>query len=197
MGIEQRRFPRYAVHLAVTYSNAAQFVADYIENLSAGGLFIAGAHQLTLEQVVNVTIALPGRGEWQIVAKAVFILDPQLAKQTGRKAGAGMEIVGKPPGFDDALLGYLVRLGRRREHAVIAAEIPGASAIADAGYQLLPLGAPADVARALASASSNVVAVIVPPSFVTTYRQAAGERLFAATTPDEIADALARIDSLL
>ena len=34
MGIDQRRHPRYGVHLAVKYTNAEQFVTDYVENLS-------------------------------------------------------------------------------------------------------------------------------------------------------------------
>jgi hypothetical protein len=30
VGIEQRKHPRFGVHLAVTYSNAEQFVTDYV-----------------------------------------------------------------------------------------------------------------------------------------------------------------------
>ena len=56
MSSEQRRYPRYGVHLAVRYTNAEEFVADYLENLSVGGLFIA------------VTLLLPrgivGTWEW-------------------------------------------------------------------------------------------------------------------------------------
>ena len=68
MGIEQRRHPRYGVHLAVRYANAEQFVADYVENLSAGGLFIAGANQLALNTETDIHIELPGQGDWTVRA---------------------------------------------------------------------------------------------------------------------------------
>src|SRR5215213_8007503 len=104
MGIDQRKHPRYGVHLAVRYTNAEQFVADYVENLSAGGLFIAGADQLPLMTETDVHIELPGQGEWIVRAKSVFVIDEAAAAKMGRKAGAGFEIQTKPPGFDDALL---------------------------------------------------------------------------------------------
>src|SRR4051812_13607613 len=126
MSIEQRRHPRYGVHIAVRYANAEQFVADYVENLSAGGLFIAGAYELPLSTETDVQVELPGQGNWTVRAKVAFLIDPTAATASGRKAGAGMEILSKPPGFDDALLGYLLRLGRRRDHNVMLGEVIGA-----------------------------------------------------------------------
>ena len=139
MSSEQRRHPRYGVHLAVRYANAEEFVADYVENLSAGGLFIAGANRLPLFTETDVHIELPGQGNWTVRAKSVFLIDDVAAEKIGRKAGAGFEILDKPPGFDDALLGYLLRLGRRRDHAVMVGEVPGVSLIGDAGYRVIPL----------------------------------------------------------
>ena len=77
MGVEQRRHPRYGVHLAVRYTNAEQFVTDYVENLSTGGLFIAGANQMPLFTETDVDIELPGQGSWKVRAKSVFIIDPK------------------------------------------------------------------------------------------------------------------------
>src|SRR5678815_1733402 len=102
MGAEQRRHPRYGVRLLVRYTNAEQFVNDYVENLSAGGLYIAGAHQLPLHSETDIYIELPGQGTWTVRAKSVFVIDARAAQTSGRKAGAGFEIIGKPPGFDDA-----------------------------------------------------------------------------------------------
>jgi len=61
MGVEheQRRHPRYGVRLSVRYSNAEQFVNDYVENLSADGLFIKGANQLPLHAETDIHIELP------------------------------------------------------------------------------------------------------------------------------------------
>ncbi|HEU4613192.1 MAG TPA: PilZ domain-containing protein [Kofleriaceae bacterium] len=198
---EQRRYPRYGVHLAVRYTNAEQFVTDYVENLSAGGLFIAGAHKLQLLTNTRVEIELPGQGTWTVGAKSVFVIDETAAQQMGRQPGAGFEIYDKPPGFDDALLGYLLRLGRRREHAVMVGEVPGINLITDAGYRVLPLESEDEVAIALANGDAKIVAIIVPPALVTPYRNRLGERgkelVFAASGVGDIVDLLARIDSLL
>jgi len=68
---EQRRDHRYRVHIGVKYGIAEQFVADYAENLSIGGLFIEGAHNLQLYERVEFEIDLPGLGHWRVVAKTV------------------------------------------------------------------------------------------------------------------------------
>jgi hypothetical protein len=201
MGIDQRKHPRYGVHLAVRYSNAEEFVADYIENLSAGGLFIAGADRMPLFTETDVHIELPGQGDWTLRAKSVFLIDGAAAAQMGRKAGAGFAILDKPPGFDDALLGYLLRLGRRRDHAVMVGEVPGVGVITDAGYRVIPLESEDEVAIALANDDAKIVAIIVQASLVTPYRDRLGEKgkelVFPANSVDDVVDILARIDSLL
>jgi PilZ domain-containing protein len=203
MGVEneQRRHPRYGVHLAVRYSNAEDFVTDYMENLSADGLFIAGANRLPLFTETDVQVELPGQGNWTVRAKSVFLIDDTAADKMGRKAGAGFKIVAKPPGFDDALLGYLLRLGRRRDHAVMVGEIPGVDLIRDAGYRVVPLESEDEVAIALANDDAKIIAIIVQASLVTPYRDRLGEKgkslVFAASSIAEVHDILARIDSLL
>lgn len=202
MAIEQRRHPRYGVHLAVKYANAEEFVTDYVENLSAGGLYIAGAQKLALHAETDVAIELPGQGAWTVRAKVAFLIDEQAARLAGREPGAGMEITTKPPGFDDALLGYLLRLGRRRDHAVMIDDgTVGASLFTDAGYRVEPLASEDEVAISLVDATAAIIAIVLPPSLVTTYRDRLGESgksiVFSATTIDDVHDILARIDSLL
>lgn len=201
MGVEQRRHPRYGVRLSVRYTNAEQFVNDYVENLSAGGLFIKGAHQLQLNAETDIHIELPGQGTWTVRAKCIFIIDEAAARHTGRRSGAGFEIIDKPPGFDDALLGYLLRLGRRREHAVMVGEVPGIQLIADAGYRIIPLESEDEVAFALADEAAKVIAVVLPTSQVQTYRDRLGDKgksvVFQAGSDDDVVDILARIDSLI
>jgi hypothetical protein len=199
--IDQRRHPRYGVHLAVRYANAEQFVTDYVENLSVGGLFIAGANQLPLFTETDVQIELPGQGSWTVRAKSVFIIDVAAAKASGRKAGAGMQIIDKPPGFDDALLGYLLRLGQRRDHALMIGQVPGHRLVTDAGYRVIALATPDEVARMAEDDQAKLVAVLVPPDDVQSYRTALGSRaadlIYAVSREDEVLDILARIDSLL
>jgi len=201
MTSEQRRHPRYGVHLAVRYANAEEFVADYVENLSAGGLFVAGANRLPLFTETDVHIELPGQGNWTVRAKSVFLIDDTAAQNMGRQAGAGFSIIDKPPGFDDALLGYLLRLGRRRDHAVMVGEVPGMNLVTDAGYRVIPLESEDEVAIALANDDAKIVAIIVQASLVQPYRDRLGEKgkslVFPASSIADIVDILARIDSLL
>lgn len=201
VGIEQRRYPRYGVHLAVRYSNAEQFVNDYVENLSIGGLFIAGAHSLPLMTETDVNVELPGQGSWTVKAKSVFIIDESAARTTGRKAGAGMEIIGKPPGFDDALLGYLLRLGQRRDHSVMCGDVAGIRVITDAGYRVIPLE-PGEVAGGyIGDALVKLIAILLPVDQVDDYRERIGDAgsayVMGVRNEGDMPDLLARIDSLL
>ncbi len=201
MGVDQRRYPRYGVHLAVRYTNAEQFVTDYVENLSIGGLFLAGAHQMPLLTETDVSIELPGQGAWNVRAKSVFIIDASAATASGRKAGAGMEIIGKPPGFDDALLGYLLRLGQRRDHSVMCGDIAGIRVITDAGYRVIALEPPEDAAKLVGDALVKLVAVLVPTDqvdyYVTRMGQPASSLVIGVRDDVDMPDVLARIDSLL
>ncbi len=185
----------------VRYTNAEAFVADYVENLSVGGLFIAGANQLPLFTETDVHVELPGQGNWTVRAKSVFLIDATAAKATGRKAGAGFQILDKPPGFDDALLGYLLRLGRRRDHSVMVGEVAGKRIVTDAGYRLIELASPEKAAASAADEDAKLVAVLVPPAQVDEYKRAVGERgaelVHAVRNEADIPDILARIDSLL
>lgn len=201
MSIEQRRFPRYGVHLAVRYTNAEQFVADYVENLSVGGLFIAGAHALPLFTESDVAIELPGQGNWTVRARAVFIIDETAAQATGRKPGAGMEIIVKPPGFEDALLGYLLRLGQRRDHSVMVGDVGGIRVIRDAGYRVIGYEPPDEAVKLLGDVLVKLVAILLPLDQVDDYRARIGEPgaslVIGVKNEADMPDILARIDSLM
>jgi hypothetical protein len=197
---EQRRHERHGVRLAVRYTNAAQFVEDYVENLSEGGLFVAGAHEHPLPDENEVEIELPGQGRWRVLARVVFRLDAEAAAKSGRTPGVGFQILGKPAGYDDALLGYLLRLGRRREFAIMVGEVAGARFLAESGYRIVPLVPEGELAAALAD--DKLLAVVVPPGQVAAYRDKAkearsGDVVFAVASDIDVADTIARIDSLL
>jgi len=180
----------------VKYTNAAEFVADYVENLSVGGLFIAGAHQRELLTDTEIDVELPGQGSWRVKARAVFRLDPAEAKRMGRRAGVGFQIIEKPPGYDDALLGYLLRLGRRRDFTVMAGDIAGRQQLVDSGYVVVPLAVDAELARALAN--DKLIAIVVPADLAEALRgYGGGERVIGIANADDIPDLIARLDSIL
>ena len=202
MGIDHRRHPRHTARLAVRYSNAAEFVLQYTENLSLGGLFIAGARDLELHSEISVDIELPGHGTFRVRAKLVFILDEATAAASGRTAGAGMEITHKPPGFEDALFAYLLRLGRRRDFAVMVGDVPGASRIKETGYHVLALEGISSFVSKLINAPVPILAVIVPPATYPAYEALArscgsGEIVHSAGSVQEFKEIMARLDGLL
>ena len=181
--IDKRRHERFGVRLLVRYTKAEEFVSDYVENLSAGGLFLAGANQLQMFTESDVNVELPGQGSWTVRARVVYLVDEQAAKASGRRAGAGREVLRKPPGYDDALLGYLLRLGRRRDHAVaVALGVVGGELFADAGYRVVAIG----------TDDPQLLAVIVPPS-----HHLRGDNVHVVESIEDVHDILARIDSLL
>jgi hypothetical protein len=180
MSNELRRHPRYGVKLAVRYTSASEFVNDYVENLSQGGLFIAGA-KLEMSQVTTVQIELPGSGQFTVTAKAVFILDDATAATTNRRPGVGMQMVEKPEGFEDALLGYLLRLGRRRDHELIVGDVPGGTFFADAGFRVVTMSQ--DALAAVLGVSDPEPPVSCP--------------VFRVEHASQLPDILERLDGLL
>lgn len=185
------------------YTNAQQFVQDYVENLSARGLFIAGAQDVELLSESDVELELPGQGSWRVRARAMFRLDAEAAHKAGRRAGVGFQIIESPSGFEDALLGYLLRLGRRRDHSVMAGGIEGQHLLQESGYRVVPLPAAEGLARRIAATEGTILlAIVVSPTVAEVYRaaaQAAGveDRLHVVENAEQIVELIARLDSLL
>lgn len=57
---DQRRHDRAAVTLVVEYEGADDFVNDYTENLSSGGIFINTARELEIGTDVKLVLSFPG-----------------------------------------------------------------------------------------------------------------------------------------
>lgn len=174
MGVDHRRFDRYRVHLSVRFSRAQDFVVQYADNLSAGGLFVRGAHDLEPLSEVVVDLDLPAGGTHRVRARVAHVLDPATAERLGRTPGAGLELIATPPGFQASLLDYLARLGKRRDAAVLTQERLTAAEIADAGFQARAAEPPA--AAAEVASDPAIVAVVVGPERAGAYRAALGAR---------------------
>jgi hypothetical protein len=190
------------VMLKVTYSSASEFVTDYVENLAAGGLFVAGKVDLDMLKEFEVEIVAQGLPQLKLRARPVYVVDPRTARDTGHAIGTGMEITTKPRGFDDVLRAHLIKLGRRREVAVMVGEVPGAARLGDAGFKLIPLEPLEALGFALADALVPVIALVVPASQKEAYASVAREagKLIAVYAPQrsiEIDDVVANIDRLL
>lgn len=171
--VMQRKQPRYRVHLEVRYARASEFVREYAENISCGGLFIKGARGLQPFDEVSVDVTLPAVGSCRVEARVVHLITEEIARHHGREAGAGLQITRFPDGAEQELLRYLERLGRRSDVCVLLERSQLARLLAGAGFGVVELTAPAAVAEAVAAAPAPVIAVAVPSARAAAYREAA------------------------
>lgn len=169
---DARRDTRHKVHLSVRYSTAREFVREYAENLSKGGLFIRDAYSLEPLQQVTVRMELPGFHKYDILAEVVHLIRPDVAAQLNRAAGAGLAIVRAPSGFEEALERYLQRLGQRKDHQVLIADEPMGILLGSCGYRVSRAPLPSETQQKVAESARPVIGVIVPEALVADYRRA-------------------------
>lgn len=201
-GADKRRHQRFPARFQVRFKNAVDFVSEYAENLSAGGLFVRGAHRLEPLGEAEVEITLPGYGSHTVRGKVAHVVSPELAAESGRRPGAGIEITQAPDGFADLLGEYLRRLGRRRDVAVLGDEGPPLELLAAAGYRTAPLPPPNELVVAMARSEYPVLAVVVTRAREEQFRPAAeaagvGDLVHLLDGEEELDDLLARLDTLL
>lgn len=198
-----RRTPRYHVNLAVKFTSAQEFVAEYAENISSNGLFLRGADTLKPLQELGVTLELPGLGAFAIGVRVAHIMPPEMAARFGKPGGgAGVEIVHRPAGFDAAMTEYLRRLGARHDHAVFCHDDEPLSYFGRMGYQAQPLPGFGEFVGALAKCKQTVVAVVVPRAAERLFRTmlariGSEELLSVAETEAELDALLSEIDQRL
>jgi hypothetical protein len=197
----RRTAARFRVFLSVRYEVAADFVREFAENLSRGGLFIRGGRGLARHREVVVELDLPGYGVYQIGAEVAHVISEEMAARHGRTAGAGLAICDRPDGFEQALSGYLDRLSRRADSLVLAAEEEAARLLHAAGYQVRALSS-ADRLDALVNGCElPLVGVVVPdarlPEFVAAARGTPIAELLVPLEARRIDDVLVRLDRRL
>ncbi|MBA3398205.1 MAG: PilZ domain-containing protein [Deltaproteobacteria bacterium] len=150
------------MNLRVAYQRAQEFVEQYAENLSAGGLFVRDAQGLAMREEVNVDIDLPGYGTYSVIAEVAHI----------SPAGAGLHIKAGPPGFQQALTAYLLRLGKRTHATVFVDHEPWRGVVRDAGYAVQPLPPPSRLVELIGDATA--VGILAPEDIAEQYRNALG-----------------------
>jgi Tfp pilus assembly protein PilZ len=156
----------------VRYSTAREFVQEYAQNLSSGGLFVRDAADLQALQQVDVRVELPGFGEFDVTAEVVHIVTPEQAKQYQIDAGAGLAIVKAPPGFDNNLKAYLWRLGRRKDFIIMISDEPTGILLGATGYRVKRVPVPDELRDAVEQAGKPVVGILVPSNHFNMYLKA-------------------------
>jgi hypothetical protein len=197
-----RQHERFEVRLAVRFREARSFVEQYAHNLSRGGLYVAGAHDLEIQSLVPVELDLPGFASYEIQCRVVHVVGEEEAQKRGVEAGAGLAIEASPTGFSDALTRYLKILGGRKDALVlvVASEIAG-DVLGRAGYTVRA-APPPDAIAATVLKLPNVMAVVVPEYQAAAYREGLGaggraELIVPVAPASTVDDLLNDLDRLL
>lgn len=161
--------PRYRVQMSVRFANAADYLQEYAENLSQGGIFVATSRFLDLDEEATLHIELPGLGAYAVDCRVVHVLDEEEAAKRSRRPGIGFEIVSAPEGFRTALSEYLLLLGSRRDTVIFVAPGTPKGLLESAGYGLRE--APYEKIASRVLDTKGVIAVLVPRSEALAYRQ--------------------------
>ena len=181
---------------------AREFVVEYAENLSNGGMFIKGAEHLSPLESVSIEVTLPGFGTYAIKGEVAHVLTAEMASMYGRAAGVGIAITQAPADFNDALRRYLHRLGKRADHAVLVYAEHLRTLLAHTGYQVAATPEAAELSAAIVHSEHPVIGVIVPVVEVARYAAAAaaagaGNIVIPMTSEQELAVVLERLDAEL
>jgi hypothetical protein len=163
---------RFLVRLAVRFVEARDYVIEYAENLSRGGLFVAGAQHLNPLEQVTIRVDLPGFGAYDVDCRVAHTLSEEQAARLGRRPGAGFAIMSAPEGFHEALSRYLLILGRRRDATVVVSEEQAAELLSAAGYQIERTTDPESLAAGVEGLPEPPLAVVVPHTLAPAYRAA-------------------------
>ena len=97
---------------------------------------------------------------------------------------------------------HLIKLGKRREVAVMVGDVPGASKLGDAGFKLIPLEPLEAVGFALADALVQIIAVVVRPTMREAYSMVTRDHgklvaVYAPARESDVDDIIRNIDKLL
>lgn len=202
MSLDKRRNERFDVRFKVRFGAAVDFVAEFADNLSVGGLFVRGGHRLEPLAEVEVELELPGYHSLKVKGRVAHIVNPELAARTGRRPGAGLEITEGPDGFERDLREYLRRLGRRRDVAVLAERGDPLDLMTAAGFQAAPAPEPRDILAVMSRSIHPVLAIVVTRARERDFRptlESAGiaDVLRLLDHEEDLDDLLSVLDSLL
>jgi len=166
---KDRQHERIGADLAVRFGNAADFVTEYAENLSVGGLFVRQAQGLVPLTEIDVSIELPGFQCFAVRARVAHVLDEIKAEELDRAPGAGLQLIKVPPGFDEALRRYLARLGARRDYLLLVEHEDALRLLQDAGYHAEKTDI--SCATEILLGANKVLAIVVEKAAAPTYRE--------------------------
>jgi len=199
MDPSRRRYERFRVHLRVRFSKADDFVVQYAENLSYGGLFIKGVDTLGQLEEVVLDLELPGHGNYRVKGMVAHVVAPEMAKSSGRDVGVGIQLMEEPAEFRRALNQYLAVLGARRDSSVLVCEhVWSTDVVQDGGYNAVLVRRV--TLDGVVGEARHLLALVCSRDMVDEYRAglgAAGAALPIVEADADLDAVLARLDEIL
>jgi uncharacterized protein (TIGR02266 family) len=111
-----RVFPRYATRFKVRFNDALEFIEQYADNISRGGVFIETLDPPELERSVSVVLELPdGGAPISAAALVVHRVTFEEASRYGERAGCGVQFLDTSDGFHERIEEYLAKLANTPE----------------------------------------------------------------------------------
>ncbi len=91
-GADMRRHPRYRVELDIDFGTEHNFYAGFVENLSAGGVFIVTHRVRPIGAIIQFTIQLPTRNR-PVTGLGEVRWVREYNEETGTEPGMGLRFV--------------------------------------------------------------------------------------------------------
>lgn len=102
----RREHPRFAVDLEVNLGSEHNFYAGLVENLSAGGVFIATHVSKPVGSVVELSLRLPGSAEpWQLAGEVRWVR--LYSEHSDAPPGLGVRFLSVPPEAERSIVRFL------------------------------------------------------------------------------------------
>lgn len=101
---KRRAFPRYQARFQVGWSTVQDFVLEYAANISVGGVFVQTENPPELDQIVTVSLSLPG-SDTPVETKGVVVhrVTPEQAKEKNVVSGMGVQFLDSSDQFRGAI----------------------------------------------------------------------------------------------
>ncbi len=102
---------RFELYHRVSFTSEEEFLTEYTENLSRGGMYVATEKQLEPGTVIKASIDLPGLNEpVQVEGKIAYCLEGGNAEENGRNRGVGVQFMNLTLEARSRLNQYISRL---------------------------------------------------------------------------------------
>jgi uncharacterized protein (TIGR02266 family) len=93
-----RQTQRRSSEIRVRYRTHSEYITRYSDNISHGGVFIRTLHFLPINTVLRLRMLLPGdEQEIPVIARVAHVIGTDMAAESGRAPGMGLEFLDLAP----------------------------------------------------------------------------------------------------